>query len=82
MSYVYLSAKDLEAKYRAALTKLQNAYDEIAYLRQGGFGEHLDDVLSQLHDAIEVLIAERDADAERHGFTVKAGVGPGDWRFS
>lgn len=77
-SYVYLSNKDLEGKYRMALSKLQNAYDDVKYLHDGGFGEQLDVVLVEMDRSIGWLTYERDAAAEKYGFTIKAGIGPGD----
>lgn len=73
--YHYLSNRDLESKYRTALTKLQNARDEIIYLAAGEFGKRLDIVLRDLDKAISRLQEERDAAAARRGFEVKDGVG-------
>lgn len=81
MSYVYLSAADLEGKYRMALSKLRNAREEIAYLNEGGFGR-LSTALTNLDRAIDRLIAERDKAAKDRGFIPKDGIGPGDWRAS
>lgn len=74
MSYVYLSKKDIEGKYRMALTKLQNAAREIEYLDEGEYGDTLRFTLGHLEEAIGSLKHNRDQAAEKYKFTPKEGI--------
>jgi hypothetical protein len=80
MTYIQLSKGDLEAKYRMAISRLQLATNELEYLEEGGYGRTLHFALAKLSEALYDVIANRDHDAEKYGFTPRDGIGPGDWK--
>lgn len=79
VAHLRLSTRDLDAKYRSALTKLENARDELEHLSTAGYFEAtaaIDDLCAVIN-AVKRSLAEV---AEKHGFTPKRGIGVGDWK--
>lgn len=79
VAHLRLSNRDLDAKYRAALTKLENAHDELTYLEKAGYFDE-DAALGYLASVITLVGRSLAEVAERQGFTPKSGIGVGDWK--
>ena len=73
MTYVHMSNRDKEAKFRSALTSMALARDEIEYLSSGGLCD-AGYVLAALDTAIGQFTALRAVAAAQYGFRIKAGV--------
>lgn len=75
-----LNPPALEAKYRMALSRLRLAHQEIEQIEAGGYGETLHLTLAHLEETIGSLVDNQVKAAEKYGFTLREGIGPGDWR--
>jgi hypothetical protein len=71
MTFMY--NRDKEAKFRSALTKMQNAREEIEFLASGGLCD-AEFVLAALDTAIGQFAALRAVAAAQYGFDIKAGM--------
>jgi hypothetical protein len=74
-----MRAADMEIFYRQALTKQINAREQLARLQTDGH-THLKRAIMQLDRAIMATQDAQQAASVKYGFTIKIGVGPGDWQ--
>jgi phage shock protein A len=77
--------KDMEVFYRQALTKQQNAREQLARLQADAVAgaqsvTSLTRAIRQLDRAIMATQDAQRAASVKYGFAIKIGVGPGDWQ--
>jgi hypothetical protein len=70
MGHVQLSKKDMEAKWRMIITKVEQARDEMAYLCEGGIAT-LPVTQGLLDKTLAKLLKDREVAAKKHGFVIK-----------
>lgn len=78
----FVSGTDRDKAFGSVISKLQNASDELARMEDEGQVDTASgngDLGVMLSSVIyELRLKHREA-AERYGFTIRGGIGPGDW---
>ena len=83
MSYAHLSKKDQAKVYSSIRSKLRNARNEMVALNEsGGHYGKLGMALRDLDRCLQRVEIEEAKQANKVGFTIDQGIGPGDWRHT
>lgn len=79
MKKTYMPRTAIETKIRLSLSRLELAREEIGSLVRDGIID-ADGLLDQVDNVIDVYRVLQKKASEEYGFTIRGGIGPGDWK--